>query len=138
VNIQLWTDGSCIGNPGPGGWAALLLAVKNNQIVGERLLSGHKLDTKNNRMELYAVIAGLDALTAPCAVTVYTDSQYVIKCGAGEWARRANIDLWLAYERVVQPHTIAFQKVKAHSGIEHNERVDRESFRQAQIARRAA
>ena len=137
--VELFTDGSCLHNPGPGGWAALLRTGAR-----ERELTGAEPDTTNNRMELMAVIAGLEALTRPTPVIIYTDSQYVQK-GAEEWlagwrrrgwktsagAAVKNRDLWERLSSALQPHAVRWQWVRGHDGHVENERVD-------QLARAAA
>ena len=133
ARIQIYSDGACRGNPGPGGWGALLCYDGT-----ERELSGAVTDTTNNRMELLAAIMGLEALTRPSAVALTTDSQYV-KNGITDWlakwkknnwqtaAKRPvkNRDLWLRLERACQPHRIEWQWVRGHSGHQQNERADR-------------
>ena len=133
ARIQIYSDGACRGNPGPGGWGALL--CYNG---AERELSGAVTDTTNNRMELLAAIMGLEALTRPSVVALTTDSQYV-KNGITDWlakwkknnwqtaAKRPvkNRDLWLRLERACQPHRIEWQWVRGHSGHPENERADR-------------
>lgn len=133
ARIQIYSDGACRGNPGPGGWGALLCYNGT-----ERALSGAVTDTTNNRMELLAAIMGLEALTRPAAVTLTTDSQYV-KNGITDWlakwkknnwqtaAKRPvkNRDLWLRLDRACQPHRIEWQWVRGHSGHRENERADR-------------
>lgn len=137
--VEINTDGACLGNPGPGGWAALLRYGKT-----ERELAGGEGDTTNNRMELMAAIAALEALTSPCEVTLYTDSQYVKK-GIGEWLpnwiRRGwktaagdpvkNRDLWERLAVANTRHQVEWRWVRGHSGNVDNERVD-------QLARAAA
>ena len=134
--VELYTDGSCLGNPGPGGWAALLLFRQKDQIH-EKMIDGCEPDTTNNRMELMAALRGLSALKKPCHVTLYTDSQYVKK-GMTEWIHNwirndwrnakkkpvANADLWQALLEAVKPHTLQWRWVKAHDGHPENERVD--------------
>lgn len=131
-HIQIYTDGACLGNPGPGGWAALLRHEKR-----ERELAGGETDTTNNRMELMAAIAGLEVLIKPCRVDLYTDSQYVQK-GIAEWlpgwVRRGwktaggdpvkNKDLWQRLQAAAAPHAIQWHWVKGHAGHPENERVD--------------
>lgn len=133
ARIQIYSDGACRGNPGPGGWGALL--CYNG---AERELSGAVTDTTNNRMELLAAIMGLEALTRPSVVALTTDSQYV-KNGITDWlakwkknnwqtaAKRPvkNRDLWLRLDRACQPHRIEWQWVRGHSGHPENERADR-------------
>lgn len=130
--VELYTDGACSGNPGPGGWGALLRC----QGV-EKELNGGERDTTNNRMELRAVIEGLRALTRPCRIELYTDSQYVMK-GVTEWlagwkargwksaAKQPvkNQDLWMELDQELPRHTINWHWVRGHSGHPENERAD--------------
>jgi ribonuclease HI len=130
--VELYTDGACLGNPGPGGWAALLRFNGT-----EKELSGGDPGTTNNRMEMQAVIEGLKALSRPSTVTVYTDSQYVQK-GITEWingwkargwktaAKKPvkNVDLWLELDKTQERHSVTWQWVKGHAGHPENERVD--------------
>ena len=130
--VDIYTDGACRGNPGPGGWAALLIAGETRKEV-----SGAETETTNNRMELMAAIQGLGALKRRCKVRLYTDSKYVLQ-GATEWLpawkargwRTAdkkpvkNQDLWEKLEQVASVHTLTWQWVKGHSGDPGNERVD--------------
>lgn len=130
--VQLFTDGACSGNPGPGGWGALLRYRGR-----EKELSGGEQETTNNRMELLAVINGLEALKRPVRVRVVTDSQYVMK-GMTEWLagwkRRGwktagrqpvkNVDLWQRLEAALTPHEVEWEWVRGHSGHPENERVD--------------
>lgn len=130
--IDIFTDGACRGNPGPGGWGAILRSAGT-----EKLLSGAEPDTTNNRMELTAAIEALKALKRPCTVNLTTDSQYVRK-GITEWlpgwmARGwktaakepvKNVDLWQALYAEAQKHTIAWHWVKGHSGHVENEQAD--------------
>jgi ribonuclease HI len=132
MTVHAFTDGACLGNPGPGGWGALLRAGGR-----ERELSGGEPATTNNRMELMAAIVALEALTRPCEIVLYTDSQYVQK-GIGEWlpgwirrgwrtaggAAVKNRDLWERLHAAAQPHRIDWQWVRGHSGHVENERVD--------------
>lgn len=132
--IQIYTDGACKGNPGPGGWGVLMISGST-----EKELFGGELITTNNRMELTAVIQALQALKRPCAVTLYLDSQYVLK-GITEWLpgwkargwRTAakqpvkNVDLWQTLDELViqSGHTIAWCWVRGHNGDPGNERAD--------------
>ena len=130
--VRVYTDGSCKGNPGPGGWGAVLRTEK-----GETELFGGERQTTNNRMELTAVIRALEALEHSSTVEVYTDSQYVQK-GISEWLadwkRRGwrtadkkpvkNVDLWQQLDRLAAAHRIAWYWVKGHAGHPENERAD--------------
>ena len=130
--VQIWTDGACLGNPGPGGWGALL-----RWNGSERELSGGEDATTNNRMELLAAICALETLKRPCEVVLTTDSQYVRK-GITEWmgnwkrngwktsARKPvkNADLWRRLDQAVSGHQVRWQWVKGHSGHPENERAD--------------
>ncbi|WP_294948193.1 ribonuclease HI [Sulfurivirga sp.] len=130
--VELFTDGGCRGNPGPGGWGALLRYGRH-----EKELFGAEPETTNNRMELTAVIEGLRALREPVEVTVTTDSQYV-KRGVTEWLPRwkqngwktsdrkpvKNRDLWEALDAELQRHRVHWRWVKGHAGHAENERVD--------------
>ena len=136
--MQLWTDGACRGNPGPGGWAAILVWRGR-----ERELSGGEPRSTNNRMELLSVIRGLESLRQPCLVTVYTDSTYVhhgfSKRWVENWVRRgwktaagkpvANQDLWERLIEQVALHQVSWEKVSAHQGVELNERCDQLAVR---------
>ncbi len=131
--VDIHTDGACLGNPGPGGWAALLVHEGR-----ERELAGGEALTTNNRMELLAAIMALEALKSPCQVVLSTDSQYVQK-GIGEWlpnwVRRGwktaggeavkNKDLWERLQLAAAAHKIQWKWVKGHSGHVENERVDK-------------
>ena len=130
--VEIFTDGACSGNPGPGGWGTILRAKGT-----ERELSGGEKMTTNNRMEMMAVIAGLEALKRPCHVTITTDAQYVMK-GMTEWlkgwkaknwktaARQPvkNADLWQRMDAASQPHKLEWQWVRGHDGHPENERAD--------------
>lgn len=130
--VTLYTDGACSGNPGPGGWGAILLYNGH-----ERELSGGERETTNNRMEMMAVIEGLQALKGACEVAIYTDSTYVMK-GMTEWlpgwkakgwknaAKKPvkNQDLWQMLDKEVQRHRVKWNWVKGHNGDPLNERAD--------------
>jgi ribonuclease HI len=130
--VQLYTDGACSGNPGPGGWGCIL------RFKGiEKELYGGENPTTNNRMEMMAVLSGLNALTRPCTVEVYTDSEYVKK-GMTEWLRGwkfrgwktadkkpvKNDDLWKALDEAAGRHTVTWHWVRGHAGHPENERAD--------------
>jgi ribonuclease HI len=131
--IEIYTDGACRGNPGPGGWAALLLLDEH-----EKELSGAEAHTTNNRMELTAVIRALEALKRPVAARIYTDSQYVRR-GITEWLQAwkargwrtadkkpvKNQDLWQQLDALCTPHRLEWRWVPGHAGVPGNERVDR-------------
>ena len=130
--VTIYTDGACSGNPGPGGWGAILIYKGS-----ERELSGGEPSTTNNRMELSAVIAALSALREPCRVELYTDSQYIEKAmnegwlrswKAKGWKRKGgelkNVDLWQALDRLQGEHDIRFHWVKGHAENRYNNRCD--------------
>jgi ribonuclease HI len=119
--IEIYTDGACRGNPGPGGWAALLQKGEH-----EKEISGAEALTTNNRMELTAVIRALETLRQPVTARLYTDSQYVRR-GITEWlaAWKARQDLWEQLEAVSARHRIEWRWVPGHAGVPGNERVDR-------------
>jgi ribonuclease HI len=130
--VDIWTDGACSGNPGPGGWGAVL---KAGGVTRE--LSGGDGDTTNNRMELLAAIRALEALKRPCTVELHTDSEYLkngITSWLAGWKRNGwrtaskqpvkNIDLWQALELAIAPHAIRWTWVKGHAGDPMNERCD--------------
>lgn len=130
--VEIFTDGACRGNPGPGGWGAIM---RYNGT--EKELYGAETDTTNNRMELTAAIMALGALTRPCRVRITTDSVYV-KSGMTEWlpgwkrknwttaAKKPvkNVDLWQLLDKATLPHQIEWQWVKGHSGHRENDRAD--------------
>ncbi len=131
--VEIYTDGACRGNPGPGGWGALLRYRGH-----ERELSGAQRDTTNNRMELTAAIEALEALSRGCRVRLCTDSTYLCK-GIQEWLPRwrdrgwrtanrtpvKNVDLWQRLERAMSGHQVDWEWVRCHSGHPENERADR-------------
>ncbi len=134
--VEIYADGACKGNPGPGGWGVLMKA-HTAKGVAERELFGGMAQTTNNRMELTAVIEALKALKRRCVVDVYTDSQYVHK-GISEWLRGwkargwktaarepvKNEDLWRALDALAQEHEVRWHWVKGHAGHPGNERAD--------------
>ena len=133
--IEIFTDGSCLNNPGRGGWCAIL-RYKNK----EKILSGAEANTTNNRMELTAVIKALEALKEPCEIELYSDSTYVLK-GLNEWLSNwikkdfkkvKNVDLWKKYIEVSKPHKIHINWVKGHSGHTENEICDKIAKEEAQ------
>ena len=143
TGVEIFTDGACLGNPGPGGWAALLRSGE-----AERLLSGAEAETTNNRMELMAAIAALEALKRPCRVHLTTDSRYVMQ-GIEEWVPRwrangwrtasrqpvKNQDLWQRLVAACEPHRIRWSWVRGHAGHVENERVDEAARAQAETLR---
>ncbi len=131
--VTLYTDGACSGNPGPGGYGAILTYGKHS-----KQLSGGFRNTTNNRMEILAVIKGLELLKEPCTVTVVTDSQYVANAMNKGWARKwrsngwrrgnkqkaLNVDLWQKLLDLADKHRVSFQWVRGHNGHPMNERCD--------------
>lgn len=142
--VVIYTDGSCIGNPGPGGWAAILECKGyKKEIVGNEKYS------TNNRMEITAVIKALEALTKPCKVIMHCDSAYVVdahnKGWLTDWSENnwthgrkheevANADLWIRLLKAEEQHEIDWCKVKGHAGIPENEIVDKLANEAAQVA----
>lgn len=132
MTVKIYTDGACKGNPGPGGWGVLL---RYNEV--DKTLHGGESLTTNNRMELMAAIKGLEALTRPCTVDLYTDSQYLRK-GMSEWMKQwklndwknskkepvKNADLWQSLDVLAAKHKITWHWVKGHSGHKENDMVD--------------
>ena len=130
--LELWTDGACSGNPGPGGWGAILISGKHRKEI-----SGGEAATTNNRMELMAAIAALEALKKPSRVDLHTDSQYV-KQGIGEWIHGwkargwktadkkpvKNVELWQRLEAAQLAHDVRWHWVRGHAGHAENERAD--------------
>jgi ribonuclease HI len=135
--VQLFADGACSGNPGPGGWAFILRHVKSGK---EKEASGGERESTNNRMELMAVIRGLESLTRPAAVELVTDSTYVGKGLTewmpkwkangwrrrenGRWAEVKNEDLWRRLDELLARHRLCFTHIRGHSGHVENERCD--------------
>lgn len=131
--VILYTDGACSGNPGLGGWAAILKAGS-----AEKVLSGGEKDTTNNRMELMGVISGLEALKKPCEVEVYSDSAYIVNAFLQDWISYwlmsgwktkgkkpvQNVELWKRLIDVVSKHNVTWHKVKGHADNELNNRCD--------------
>ena len=138
--VEIFTDGACSGNPGPGGWGAVLRYGS-----AEKELSGGAADTTNNRMELSAVIAALSALKEPCKVTLTSDSKYVIDAVTKGWAKKwqangwgksdkkpaLNADLWEKLLALLEKHDVRFVWVKGHAGHPENERCDRLAVEQS-------
>lgn len=132
--IQIFTDGSCSKNPGPGGWAAIIL--RNGESPQE--IFGSESRTTNNRMELFGVIAGLECLQSPSVVVILSDSAYIVNCFLQNWHERwarnswltskgkpvENQDLWQRLLGLVKQHTVTFQKVKGHASDAFNNRCD--------------
>jgi ribonuclease HI len=144
--VRLYTDGACLGNPGPGGWAYIL---RHEASGDDKEVSGGEDQTTNNRMELTAVIEGLRALTEPCDVVLIGDSQYVLK-GLSEWMegwkrrgwRKAdkkpvqNVELWQDLDEVKAEHNIKVEWVRGHTGHPENERCDSMAFAEAEQRKR--
>ena len=137
--VTIYTDGACSGNPGPGGWGALLMFGE-----AKREISGGEAQTTNNRMELRATIEALKLLKSPCEVTLFTDSKYVLQ-GFTEWLPGwikkdwktadkkpvKNVELWQELVAAAKPHRISWRWLKGHSGDTHNDRVDALAVAQA-------
>jgi ribonuclease HI len=138
-HVEIYTDGGCEPNPGPGGYGVVLLHPKTRK--RDETSGGFRLTT-NNRMEIFAAIAGLEKLKQPCKVTLYSDSQYVVKAMMEGWVatwtrkgwwrtnkeRRENFDLWQKLDELCQKHQVEFRWVKGHAGILENERCDQLSM----------
>jgi len=136
--VELYSDGSSRGNPGPGGYGTVLRFTRSTGEVHEREFSQGYRRTTNNRMELMGVIVGLEALTKPCAVDVYTDSQYVVKAFNDRWIdgwlKRGwknasknpvkNVDLWKRLLAAAESHSVTYHWVRGHAGHAENERCD--------------
>ena len=142
--VEIFTDGACRGNPGPGGWAALIRSGSR-----EKELAGGEALTTNNRMELMAAIKGLQALKRPCRVNLHTDSQYLrdgITRWVHNWQRNGwrtsdrkpvkNAELWQELVEAVSPHRVEWHWIKAHNGHVENERVDALACAEADEQRR--
>ncbi len=139
--VEIFTDGACSGNPGPGGWGAIL-RYKNT----EKEISGGEANTTNNRMELMAVISALELLKEPCEVTLYSDSQYVCNALERGWAKNwqkngwmrnkkepaLNPDLWERLLKLYDTHNITIVWVRGHAGHPENERCDKLAVAQSQ------
>ncbi len=136
-DLFAYTDGACSGNPGPGGWGALMIAHNGEKVVKTRELSGGAADTTNNRMELMAAISALETLAKPTAITIITDSTYV-KNGVTTWVHNwkrngwrtaskkpvKNEDLWQRLDAENARHNVTWEWVKGHAGHPENERAD--------------
>ena len=136
IEVVIYTDGSCWGNPGPGGFGAIL-TCKGKELS----VRGYDCNATNNRMELKAVLAGLRALQRPCNVTIVTDSSYLISCANHDeqWmlkSNRPNNDLWQEFidMKKAGKHSVTFRKIAGHSGDYYNERCDRIAKEQARKA----
>ncbi len=137
IEVVLYTDGACSGNPGPGGWAFILHHLSSGKVLEK---SGAQWDTTNNQMELRAVIEGLRTLRRPVRLRLVTDSSYV-EMGLKQWSKKwkqngwrrktssgyrpvKNVELWQELDRLQQPHGIEFERVRGHAGHPENERCD--------------
>ena len=137
LEIVAYTDGACSGNPGPGGWGALLCAWRGGRLERERSISGGEAETTNNRMELTAAIRALERISRPCSVTVVTDSVYV-RDGITKWIDRwkrngwrtsnrkpvRNAELWRELDAAQSRHDVRWEWIKGHAGHPQNERAD--------------
>lgn len=134
--VDIYTDGACSGNPGPGGWCAILMCDGH-----EKVISGAERDTTNNRMEVYAAVAGLSALKAAARVTLYSDSAYLVNAIEQHWLENwkrsnwknsenkdvKNRDLWEELDKLLEKYDVRFVKVKGHADNEYNNRCDKEA-----------
>ena len=136
-HVEIYTDGACKGNPGPGGWGVLMRAMEGETLVKERELSGGEADTTNNRMELLAAINALEVLSREVAITITTDSAYVKNGVTGwihGWKRNGwktadrkpvkNVDLWQRLDAAQARHKVIWKWIKGHAGHPENERAD--------------
>ncbi len=142
MKVEIYTDGACSGNPGPGGWAAILMASGK-----EKEISGFDASTTNNRMELQAAIEGLKALKVPCDVTVYSDSSYLVNAFREGWIDRwkqngwknasrspvSNKEQWIELDRLVSGHRVLWEKVRGHSDNPYNNRCDKLAVEQIRL-----
>lgn len=135
TKIDIHTDGACSGNPGPGGWCSILVYNET-----EKEISGSEAWTTNNQMELKSVIEALKMLNRPCEISLYSDSQYVVK-SINEWLPgwvktnfkgKKNVDMWREYLELTKKHKITAIHVKAHNGDYYNERCDKVAYNLAQ------
>ena len=139
TKVTLYTDGACSGNPGKGGYGAILVHVDSNGVKHEKEFSEGFLNTTNNQMELLAVIVGLEALKKPCKVKIISDSKYVVdsieKGWLDNWAAKGwkkagnkpvpNVELWKRLISVMKNHDVELEWIKGHAGHEYNERCDK-------------
>ena len=128
--IVIHTDGACKGNPGRGGWAAVIQQNGNQKII-----SGSDLQTTNNRMEMMAVIKGLGAVDPSAKVLISSDSTYVVNTMTKGWKRKANHDLWDQMDRLVKSHNVSWQWVRGHNGDPGNELADSAATKEAGTAK---
>ena len=124
--IEIYTDGACLNNPGPGGWGAIILEKGKKNAIG-----GNEKKTTNNRMELTAVIEGLKKISKNTPVKIFSDSTYVINTMTKNWKRNKNKDLWNLLDNQVLDRKIEWQWVKGHAGNQFNEEADRIAYNEA-------
>lgn len=138
VKVEIYTDGACSGNPGPGGYGTILVHVDKDGVKHEKELSEGYKDVTNNQMELLAVIVGLESLKKSCDVTLFSDSKYVVDAFNNNWIDNwikkgwktagktpvKNVELWQRLLKAKEPHDVEFVWVKGHAGHEYNERCD--------------
>ena len=124
--IHIYTDGSCLGNPGPGGWGAVIVE-KNNTIE----ICGKEIDTTNNRMEISAVIMGLEYTKEYQRIKIFSDSQYVINTMTKNWKRKANLDLWEKLDKLVSKREVLWEWVRGHEGNFYNEKAHNLAYKSA-------
>ncbi len=133
TKIILYTDGSCMPNPGLGGFGFIFIDPKTSK---EWCVNGGEVNTTNNRMEMTAVIEGLKFLKEYSNFKIYSDSTYVINCASGKWKRTKNIDLWEQYIVVSKNKDIEWEWVKAHNGNKYNEMVDKLAKQGSELVKR--
>ncbi|HLG25585.1 MAG TPA: ribonuclease H [Candidatus Gracilibacteria bacterium] len=137
-NIEIFTDGSCKGNPGPGGWAAILIEKKSQTVF--KILKGHESDTTNNRMEMIGVIEALRFIhenhLQQSEITLYSDSNLVIQTLNQGWKRKANLDLWEELDELNEELNVTFTWIRGHAKNKWNEQCDRLAVAEAAKAKR--
>lgn len=129
--ISIYCDGSCINNPGPGGWCAILTQTLSDGVTRRRIIDGSTRRSTNNKMELTAAIKGLEALRRPCKVTIYSDSKYLVDTVNFGYNKGANIQLWNKLDKAMASHIVTLIWVKGHNGNELNEIANKRALAQA-------
>jgi len=130
--IHIYTDGACVGNPGPGGWAAIIVDGGRR-----REIKGREENTTNNRMEILAAVKGLEQTPPDSQVTIHSDSQYLVRTMTENWKRNTNLDLWHELDKLVAERSVDWVWIKGHNGHPENERANRLASEMAGIAEKA-